>query len=171
VSPDGALFVTDDVKGRIWRITFKGGPDITSVEAAPAPASENAANSSNALPPEGVNLDAGKAVSGLPIAAGATRQQVALGERVFQGASGGATCGGCHGSDAKGTPVGSDLTSGKWLWGDGSMMAITQTIADGVPNPKEHSGAMPPMGGVQLSKDELAAVAAYVWSVGHQSGR
>jgi len=27
---------------------------------------------------------------------------------------------------------------------------------------------MPPMGGAQLSKGDLAAVAAYVWAVGHQ---
>ena len=35
VAPDGALFVSDDVHGRIWRITFVGGPDIKGVEAAP----------------------------------------------------------------------------------------------------------------------------------------
>jgi glucose/arabinose dehydrogenase len=25
VGPDGALYVSDDVKGRIWRITYVGG--------------------------------------------------------------------------------------------------------------------------------------------------
>jgi mono/diheme cytochrome c family protein len=81
---------------------------------------------------------------------------------------GGATCAGCHGSDAIGTPVGPDLASGKWLWGDGSVESITQTIANGVPEPKEHPGAMPPMGGVTLPETDLKAVAAYVWAVGHQ---
>jgi mono/diheme cytochrome c family protein len=64
--------------------------------------------------------------------------------------------------------VGSDLTSGKWLWGDGSVRAITRTIAQGVPKPKDHTGVMPPMGGAQLSKADLVAVADYVWAIGHQ---
>jgi hypothetical protein len=61
--------------------------------------------------------------------------------------------------------VGPDLTTGKWLWGDGSFEAITQTITKGVPEPKEHLGVMPPMGGVQLSQADIAAVAASVWAV------
>jgi mono/diheme cytochrome c family protein len=65
--------------------------------------------------------------------------------------------------------MGSNLTSGKWLWGNGSVQAITQTIARGVPKPKEHTGVMPPMGGAQLSRTDLAAVADYVWAIGHQN--
>jgi hypothetical protein len=37
------------------------------------------------------------------------------------------------------------------------------------PEPKEHGGAMPPMGGIQLSQVDIGAVAAYVWALGHQS--
>ena len=51
------------------------------------------------------------------------------------------------------------------LWGDGSVQAITQTIIHGVPKPRDHTGAMPPEGGVQLSKADLAAVAYYVWAI------
>lgn len=170
VGPDGALYVTDDVHGRIWRITFQGEPEVTGIEAVPTP-SKNAAASSNALPPEGIHLEAGNETAALPTPPGATKKQVALGDRIFHGEIDAATCGGCHGSDAKGTPVGPDLTSGKWLWGDGSLEAITQTIVNGVPDPKEHSGAMPPMGGVELSQADIAAVAAYVWAIGHQNGR
>jgi mono/diheme cytochrome c family protein len=93
---------------------------------------------------------------------------VALGKRIFHGEVGGATCAGCHGSDAIGTPVGPDLSSGNWLWSDGSLESITQAIANGVPEPKKHPGAMPPMGGVILPETDLKAVAAYVWAVGHQ---
>jgi mono/diheme cytochrome c family protein len=61
--------------------------------------------------------------------------------------------------------------SGKWLWGDGSLESITQTIANGVPDPKEHPGGMPPMGGVILPETDLKAVAAYVWAVDRQNDK
>jgi len=83
---------------------------------------------------------------------------VARGDRLFHAN----TCVGCHGSNAEGTPLGSDLTKGKWLWGDGGLAAIARTITQGVPNPKEHSGVMPPMGGAQLSPSDVAALAAYL---------
>ncbi len=166
IGPDGSLYVSDDMHGRIWRITY-GGTGIAQIEAAPSPASSTPA-SENVLPPEGIHPEAGNAVPPLPVPPGATKEQVALGDRIFHGEVSGATCGGCHGSDAKGTPVGPDLTTGKWLWGDGSLQAIAQTITAGVPEPKGHSGAMPPMGGVELSKADIAALAAYVWAVGHQ---
>jgi hypothetical protein len=35
-----------------------------------------------------------------------------------------------------------------------------------VPKPKEHLGAMPPMGGAELAQPEIAALAAYVWAIG-----
>jgi len=169
IGPDGALFVSDDVHGRIWRITYAGGTDAASIEAAPAPAASGAApTSAKAEPPEGIHPDAGKAVAPLPTPPGATPEQVALGRRIFLGEVGGATCGGCHGSDAEGTPVGPDLTSGTWLWGDGSLDSLTRTIVAGVPQPKKNLGAMPPFGGVELSQDAVAAVAAYVWALGHQ---
>ena len=80
-------------------------------------------------------------------------------------------CASCHGTDGKGTPQGSDLTSGKWLWGNGSLQAITRTISQGAPKPKQHEGVMPPLGGTQLSQAYLAAVADYVWALGHQKQR
>jgi mono/diheme cytochrome c family protein len=120
-------------------------------------------------PPEGIHPDAGAqaAVASLPVPPGTTTAQVERGERVFHG-QGGGTCEGCHGSNAKGTPLAPDLTRGKWVWGDGSLAAITRTIADGVPNPKNYRSAMPPMGGAELSHADLKAVAAYVWALGHQ---
>jgi glucose/arabinose dehydrogenase/mono/diheme cytochrome c family protein len=166
VGPDGALYVSDDVKGRIWRITFTGDPNTKGLE--PAPKFPGAARSPPAAPPEGIHPDAGNAAAVLPTPPGSTPEQVAFGKRIFHGEVGGATCAGCHGSDAIGTPVGPDLTNGKWLWGDGSLESIMKTIAIGVPEPKEHPGAMPPMGGVALPETGLKAVAAYVWAIGHQ---
>jgi mono/diheme cytochrome c family protein len=49
-----------------------------------------------------------------------------------------------------------------------SLAAITRTITDGVPNPKQHTGVMPPLGGAQLTQPDVAAVAAYVWSLSHR---
>jgi len=165
VGPDGALYVTDDKAGRIWRVTYSGDPNAP-IEAAPTPSVEAKA-SPNALPPEGVHPDAGSAAN-LPVPPGATADQVALGRKIFHGEVSGATCAGCHGADGIGTPVGANLSSGTWLWGDGSLQSITDLIRNGVPKPKQHLGAMPPFGGVHLSDQDLAAVAAYVWAIGHQ---
>jgi glucose/arabinose dehydrogenase len=170
VGPDGALFIADDQGGRIWRVSFQGGNKASGIAPpAPAPAGAQAATSGNPLPPEGIHPNAGAAP--LPVPPGASPDQVALGDRIFHGEVDGGTCLGCHGTDGKGTAMGSDLTSGKWLWGNGSVEAITRTIAQGVPKPKNHTGAMPPMGGVQLSQADLAAVADYVWAIGHRNPR
>lgn len=174
VGPDGSLYISDDAHGRIWRVTFRGDREATRVEPAPAPpgASAKSPTARDALPPEGVHPDAGTDRTGsLPVPPGATAAQVALGDDVFHGRVGKATCAGCHGSNGGGTPVGPDLTSGKWLWGDGSLAAIARTIDQGVPKPKVHLSPMPPLGGAELSHSEAVAVAAYVWAIGHAKPR
>jgi glucose/arabinose dehydrogenase/cytochrome c553 len=166
VGPDGALYVSDDKAGRIWRITYMGEEGEKGIEAAPK-SSPHAEASPEVPPPEGIHPDAGAKLVPPP---GATRAQVELGEKIFSGEAAGATCAGCHGAGGIGTPVGPDLTAGKWLWGDGSLKSLAATIKSGVPEPKAHPGAMPPMGGVTLSEAELNAVAAYVWAIGHRKG-
>src|SRR4051794_20860032 len=89
---------------------------------------------------------------------------VALGNRIYHGQVAGATCTGCHGAGGTGTPLGPDLTDTQWLWSDGSYAGIAKTIASGVPQPQYRS-AMPPMGGAQLTADQVSALAAYVWSL------
>ena len=166
VAPDGALFISDDKAGRIWRVTYQGDPGA-AVEPAPDPAGKAAASSPEVPPPEGVNPDAGSLAS-LPVPPGSSPDQLALGRRIFHGEVGGATCAGCHGAEGTGTPVGSALTRGQWLWSDGSPKGIAATIKNGVPQPKQHTGAMPPYGGIKLGDSELDAVAAYVWALGHR---
>jgi glucose/arabinose dehydrogenase/cytochrome c5 len=166
VGPDGALYISDDKGGRIWRVTYQGDPNA-GLEAAPAPTTEAKA-SPGAQPPEGVHPEASADAAALPVPPGATAEQVALGKQIFHGEVAGATCAGCHGAGGIGTPVGANLTTGKWLWGDGSLQSIADAIKRGVPQPKEHPGAMPPFGGVSLSDNDLAAVAAYVWAIGNQ---
>ena len=174
VAPDGALYIADDVRGRIWRVIYTGQTSATRVDPA-SDASPGSARSAAAAPvqdvgpPEGIHPDAGSDAAGtLPTPTGATPALVALGGRVYHG-QGGGTCVGCHGSDAKGSPLAPDLTDTKWLWGDGSVPAITQTITDGVPHPKEYMGVMPPMGGAQLSPSEVSALADYIWALSHRS--
>jgi mono/diheme cytochrome c family protein len=118
-------------------------------------------------PPEGIHPTAGANAAGLPTPKGATAEMVAQGDRLFHANS----CVGCHGPDAKGSPVGSDLTSGIWLWGDGSLAAIARTITQGVPHPKEHTGVTPPMGGAQLSPSDVRALAAYIAALNQRGDR
>jgi glucose/arabinose dehydrogenase/mono/diheme cytochrome c family protein len=173
VGPDGSLYVTDDQKGRIWKINYVG-TDMAAKPQTVSPPSPpvGTAAAAKALPPEGLHKDAGTAASAssLPVPPGTSRRAVALGKQIFAGQVGGAPCTGCHGSDGKGTPLGPDVTSGKWTWSDGSLGGIQKTITAGVPNPKSYRNPMPPMGGAQLSQDQVSAVAAYVWALGHRSG-
>jgi cytochrome c oxidase cbb3-type subunit 3 len=92
---------------------------------------------------------------------------VARGDSVFHGKLGGAICATCHGANAKGVPgMGPDLTDKVWLHGDGTVAAIQATIRAGVVKPKKSNMAMPPFGGVPLDSAKVAAVAAYVHSLG-----
>ena len=97
-----------------------------------------------------------------------TPQAIALGDSVFKGQAGGGTCYVCHGMEAKGGPVGPDLTDGQWLNGDGSLGFIASTVRQGVPQPKQFPAPMPPMGGASLSEEHVNAVAAYVYSLSHK---
>ncbi|HVJ51818.1 MAG TPA: PQQ-dependent sugar dehydrogenase [Aliidongia sp.] len=164
--PDGAIYIADDVHGRIWRVVATGAGDANTLAPAPSPKAGTVAG--DIQPPEGTHPDAGRQTASLTPPKGATKEQVELGDRIFHGEVSDGTCGGCHGSNAKGTPVGPDLTAGKWAWSDGSLQGLTKTITQGVAKPKEFTGAMPPLGGAPLSKTDVAAVAAYVWAVGHQ---
>ena len=170
VGPDGALYVSDDVGGRIYRIVYRGGPlagsGITPCPSAASPAGDVVATVAN--PPEGTHPDAAQSasISG-PVPDGATRQMVSLGERIYRGQVGAAGCTGCHGENAHGTTLGPDLTGKKWLWSDGSYVGIAKTITDGVPQPKQYRSPMPPLGGAQLTADQVSAIAAYIWSISH----
>jgi glucose/arabinose dehydrogenase len=153
VGPDGSLYVAEDVHGRIWRITYTG-PANSALQATPAPALA-------------AEQDHGIDVNSLRRPAGASREQMLLGARIFWGEASGGTCSGCHGSDGKGSTVGPNLTSGEWSWGDGSWPAIAATIEKGVASPKHADGAMPPRGGAPLSDADVKAVATFVWGVSH----
>jgi glucose/arabinose dehydrogenase/mono/diheme cytochrome c family protein len=168
VGPDGALYISDDVHGRIYRVVYHGDP-AAAAKGAPCPSPTAAAGKivpAQAKPPEGTNADAG-ASPGPALPREVTKAKIALGDQLFHGQVAGAPCVGCHGAKATGTPLGPSLTGPKWLWGDGSYASILKIITDGVPQPKKFRSPMPPMGGAQLTPDQLSAVTAYVWSLSH----
>ena len=149
VAPDGALFISDDVKGRIWRVTYRGPPAggvAAAVRPAAAPSATAAAAAAPLTPPPG-----------------ATAEQVAHGQHLYQTG----TCTACHGPDARGTPLGPNLASATPLWGDGSPESIRQVITAGVSFPKQYRQAMPAMGGGQLSPAEINDLASYIWALRH----
>jgi glucose/arabinose dehydrogenase/mono/diheme cytochrome c family protein len=176
--PDGSLYISDDVRGRIWRVSYRGEAAVAS---RARPESTSAPAAKPALPPEGINPNAGESPAGAtplppppPVPAGAKGMSAAMlaqGDSVYHGLLGGATCVGCHGADAKGTPLGPDLTDDRWLWSDGSLGGIEGTIAKGVPTPKQHTGVMPPMGGASLTPAQLHAVAAYVYALSRSGSK
>jgi len=166
--PDGALYVSDDVRGRIYRIVYSGPAASASGRGRACPEAAGSAGSIAAVsekPPEGVNPDAG---AKLPVPPGATAEMVALGNRIFHGEMGSAACTGCHGVGGAGTPLGPDLTDDQWLWSDGSVAGIASTITQGVAAPKQYRAPMPPLGGADLSPDQVKALAAYVWGLSHR---
>lgn len=170
VAPDGSLYVSDDIRGRIYRIVYKGGEAAGSSAVRSCPSLSAAAGDvlqTSAKPPEGTNPNAGSADRELPVPTGATPAMVALGDRIYHGQVSGASCVGCHGASGKGSPLGPDLTTRKRLWSDGSYAGILRIIRDGVAQPKEYRSPMPPMGGAQLTPDQLSALAAYVWALSH----
>jgi glucose/arabinose dehydrogenase/cytochrome c551/c552 len=156
MAPDGAMYISDDNKGRIWRVTYNGPSNITAVASAPKPAM--------AAPPPAPAAAAPAAAAGAALPAGVTATQVAAGDALYHST----TCQACHGGDAKGTALGPDLTDAKWLWGDGGLASIAKAINEGVAAPKEYRSPMPANGGATLSAADQQAVAAYVWSVSHK---
>jgi mono/diheme cytochrome c family protein len=101
-------------------------------------------------------------VEKMRIPAGYTKEQLVLGDRIFNGEAAGGKCMTCHGADAKGTVVGTtDLTTGMYAWADGSVSGIKQGIAD-----RMHTA--PGMDG-DLQPNDVVAVAVYVWSLAHQT--
>ena len=165
VGPDGALYVSDDVGGRIYRIVYQGGSAGLAASVIPCPSATAPAGdvvAAPAKPPEGTHPDVGA-----PLPEGVTADMVALGNHIYHGQVGAAACTGCHGANATGSPLGPDLTGKKWLWSDGSFAGILKSITEGVPQPKQYRSPMPPMGGAELTPDQVRALTAYVWSLSH----
>jgi hypothetical protein len=148
-----------------------GGADTTAGGAAAGAPPQAPPTAGDTGAPAGPGANAG-ADTGAAAAAGGggggggDPKLIALGDSIFHGQVGGATCYVCHGQDAKGTGVGPNLTDSEWLNNDGSLDGIIKTVQSGVPQPKKAPAPMPPMGGASLSPDQVKAVATYEHSLG-----
>ena len=91
------------------------------------------------------------------------RFALAGGEAAF-----GDNCAPCHGRGAQGAVGYPNLRDDSWLWGDGSLAAIHQTLLHGIraDDPETHTSQMPAFGrsGI-LSEPQILDVAEYVLSL------
>jgi len=100
-------------------------------------------------------------IENLPLPHGFTKEQIALGDRVFHGEAAGGRCSICHGRDAKGTATGNDLTTGMYIWADGSVNGIRAVL--------NHNMSVAPGMDGDLKPTDVEAVAAYIWALGRQN--
>jgi mono/diheme cytochrome c family protein len=136
-----------------------------SATAAPPPGAAGATAATGGMP------------AGLPAPApgvapaGATLAMLAEGDSIFHGLKAGGLCQTCHGPDAAGTPLAPPLANKQqWLTGDGSYDFIQKRVTTGMPQPTPpYSAPMLPMGGAQLTPDQIKSVAAYVYSISHKT--
>jgi mono/diheme cytochrome c family protein len=139
-------------------VLLAGCPDAAD-EPAARPADPGAPVTAPATPPA-----ATPGVTGT-IPPGATAEMVAQGQQVYAGPG---ICFTCHGQNGQGTPLGPNIADGQWIWledGPDMMTQMVTVIRTGVSQPREYPAPMPPMGGANLSEDQLQAVSAYVLSL------
>lgn len=94
--------------------------------------------------------------------AGVTQAMVEEGSQLF-----GTVCSACHGAGGQGTAAAPKLADDQWINISGNYDEIVRTIHTGVPNPKEHPGAMPPLGGGNFNDEQVRQLAAYVYALSH----
>ena len=76
MGPDGALYISEDTHGRIWRVTYHGEPGVALAPAASPKIAD--VTSGQPGPPEGTHPDAGRmTLASLPVPPGATKEEVA----------------------------------------------------------------------------------------------
>lgn len=94
--------------------------------------------------------------------AGVTQEMVEAGASSF-----GTVCAACHGPGGVGTAAGPTLADQEWIHISGSYDEIVTTIQNGIAEPVEYPGAMPPMGGGNFTPEQVRELAAYVFALSH----
>jgi mono/diheme cytochrome c family protein len=124
---------------------------------------------SSATPSSGNAARAANAAPALP--AGVTLAMVAAGDSLFNNGS----CQKCHGKGGIGTALAPNLTDQTWIHVDGSYPAIVSLVTTGFTKAEQkdpqYRFSMNPRGGSKLTDEQVAAVAAYAWSLSHPGAR
>jgi mono/diheme cytochrome c family protein len=94
---------------------------------------------------------------------GVTQVMVEEGQQLY-----GTVCTACHGAGGAGTPAGPGLRDQDWIHIGGSFDEIVAIIQNGVANPVQYPGMMPPGGGGNFTADQVRALAAYVFALSRQ---
>jgi len=105
VGPDGSLYVSDDIRGRIYRIVYQAGSEGSAANITPCPSATAPAGNpveEAAKPPEGTNPDAGAAASNLPFLK-ARHERWSCSVSASTVARWRSACTGCHGESGQGT--------------------------------------------------------------------
>jgi mono/diheme cytochrome c family protein len=99
---------------------------------------------------------------------GVTAAMIATGDSIFNNRS----CKNCHLVGGVGGPRAPSLTDSQWIHIDGSYDSIVKLVTTGFTKAeqvdKQYQFSMNPRGGVNLTDDEIRAVAAYVYSLSHK---
>ena len=99
--------------------------------------------------------------------ANVTQAMIDSGKTLFSASA----CARCHGPTGAGANGGPNLTDAEWVQSDGSYAGILKTIMTGVPKASikgTYTFAMRPKGGAPFTDDQVADVAAYVYSISHK---
>jgi mono/diheme cytochrome c family protein len=140
-------------------------PAGETTAAAPAPGAPGSRAPGTEAPLGGTAAGVLAPIPGAP-PAGATPAMLAQGDSIYHGQLAGGLCYTCHGGAGEGTDDAPPLVNNTWRTGDGSYEFIQKRIAQGMPHPTPpYSEPMLPMGGRQLTPDQIRAVAAYVYSI------
>lgn len=97
--------------------------------------------------------------------AGVTQAMVEAGAQQYS-----TVCAACHGAGGAGSPAAPALNDAEWLNITGNYDQIVGIINQGVAQPKQYPGIMPPRGGGPFNDEQVRAIAAYVFALSHAQG-
>lgn len=98
---------------------------------------------------------------------GVTAEKIAAGKTLYESAR----CATCHGADGKGKPgFAEDMTDSTWKFAkDGTYEEMVRVIKEGLTRAQTGSRAMQPAEARELTDEQIAAIAAYSWSLSHKT--
>jgi cytochrome c5 len=156
--------MTIDTRSRIMRSRDLQALALAGVTAFAVACGGDAAEDGAAMDAAPAEETGGAAMQDVELPEGVTMEMVTQGRELFSGRGG---CHACHNAQATGTQLAPDLTDDEWVNVSGrDYEEIVNLIRTGVPQPQQHPAPMPPMGGANLSAEQVNALAAYIVALG-----